>query len=208
MIARLHTWGISISRSPSFLIRPIRSVGIFRMNVRQLRAGSVCVSVVLLMAVWPVSFRCEATDQQGGSAARSGSHRLPEGSQAASDAAMRKFVASLKDQDVKVFLTLFSRRQPWRYVGTITEPHQVSIVRYSELARDLRKKTGWYETLFEAEGLDCFRDHIVSSEGKMWKRILDNKFIPPNDEGDGRVYVKWRRERGSWVVDEIAEPAS
>lgn len=176
--------------------------------MQQVRAGCVCVSVVLLMVVWLVSVRCEARDQQGGSAVRSGSQMIVEVSQVASDATMQKFVASLRNQDVKVFLTLFSRRQPWRYVGTITEPHQVSIVRYSVLARDLRKKAGWYETLFEAEGLDCFRDHIVSSEGKMWKRVLENKFVPPNDEGDGRVYVKWRRERGSWVVDEIAEPSS
>lgn len=177
-------------------------------NLLKVPGAYVCVSIGLVLSVWQGPVRCEANDERGGSELRPASERPVEGSQAHSNAAMRKFVASLKNQDVKTFLSLFSRRKPWRYVGTITEARQVMVVRYSVLARELTNKTGWYETLFEAEGLDCFRDHIVSSEGKMWKRLSGNKFVPPNDEGDGRVYVKWRKEGGGWVVDEIGEPAS
>ena len=125
------------------------------------------------------------------------------------DALMEKFTDVLRRRDVDGFLMLFSPSSPWTYVGTLTDPHETTRITYEDLARDLRNRSGWYETLFDARGDDCFRDHVTATKGKPWRRVGSARFVPPDDRGDGRVYVSWRSEgAGRWVVDEIGEPSA
>jgi hypothetical protein len=126
------------------------------------------------------------------------------------EASMAKFVEALKNKDTDTFLTLFSQSTPWQYISTITDTPEVSIVKYAELARDLKLKdqSGWHEILFDASGDDCFRKYVMLDNGAPWKRINDVTFSPPGSDPNSRVYVKWRKEEGKWVIDTIAEPSA
>jgi hypothetical protein len=122
---------------------------------------------------------------------------------------MQRFVDALRAQDTEAFLALFSHSTPWRYVGTISEPRKATSITYEELAKDLRSRSGWYESLFDAHGDDCFRDHVLATKGNPWIHATPLKFVPPGGHGEGRVYVTWRNEGpGRWVIDEIAEPSA
>lgn len=141
----------------------------------------------------------------GDNAQRAGAEPVPAVSL---ESRMSVFVASLNAKDVPSFLTLFSPKGSWRYSGTLTKPSQITVIPFADLARDLKAKKGWYEVLFDAGGDDCFRDHIVNTEAKPWEKRGERTFYPPGSEPDALVHVRWRNENGTWVIDEIAEPAS
>jgi len=80
-------------------------------------------------------------------------------------------------------------------------------VPYSELAADLRKKGDWYFTYLErGQGgdYDAFVDNI--GQGGMWRRVDGVRYVPPDSEIPSATYVKWRKEGGKWVIDEISYP--
>ena len=116
------------------------------------------------------------------------------------EVAMGLFLKALKNRDTEAFLHLFSKSKPWIYIGTITDPHQVSLVEYAELAEDLRNRSGWYEILFDAGGDDCFRDYVMISEDKPWNRRSETTFFPPDIDPDSLVYVKWKSENDKWII--------
>ena len=59
---------------------------------------------------------------------------------------------------------------------------------------------------FDAGGDDCFRNYVDNTPVALWKWVGKNRFVPPDETADSKVYVKWRKEGASWVVDEIAAP--
>ncbi|MBA2734086.1 MAG: hypothetical protein H0U54_14560 [Acidobacteria bacterium] len=121
------------------------------------------------------------------------------------DAAMRKFIAALMKRDVEGFLSLFSRTK-FFYASNPLNVMRVA-VSYSELAADLRNKGDWYFTYLErGEGgaYDAFVDNI--GDGQMWLRVGDVRFVPLGSEISNPTCVKWRREGGKWVIDEISYP--
>lgn len=123
-------------------------------------------------------------------------------------AAMTRFVTALKAKDLEGFLQLFPRRSTWRYVGTATEPQQVSELSYEQLAADFQSQTGLYESLIYAGGDDCFRDHFVDTEPGQWVEVSPGRFAHPLPEERPYVWVEWKQEDGRWVVAALGEPAS
>ena len=124
---------------------------------------------------------------------------------AALDVAMRKFIAALVKRDVEGFLLLFSR-QKFFYARNPMNVMRVA-VSYSELAKDLRKKGDWYFTYLErGQGgdYDAFVDNI--GKGEMWRRVDGFRYVPPGSDISSATFVKWRREGGKWVIDEISYP--
>lgn len=121
------------------------------------------------------------------------------------DAAMRKLIASLMKKDVTAFLSLFSR---FRFFYANNPMNLIRVaVPYSKLAKDLRNKGYWYFTYLERGELgemDAFVDNI--NDGEMWPRVGGAKFVPPGSDAESLTYVKWRKEGGKWVIDEIAYP--
>lgn len=123
--------------------------------------------------------------------------------------AMQKFVIALRDKDIEGFADLFPRQSRWTYIGTITDPVQTSEYSHGALLNDLRQQTGLYESLYDADGDDTFRDYVMMTDGKPWIRSGENRFSPPGlPDMATSVFVRWRREGQRWVVDAIAEPAS
>lgn len=118
-------------------------------------------------------------------------------------AAMRKLITSIKNTDVRAFLSLFSRS---RFFYANNPLNEVRIaVTYSELEKDLKRKGDWYCTYLERCGdLDAFVDNIA--DGEMWHRVGGAKFVPPGSVADSHTYVKWRKEGSQWLIDEIAYP--
>jgi hypothetical protein len=121
--------------------------------------------------------------------------------------AMDRFVVSLRSRDTKSFLGAFSLDKVWYDVNTL-EGNQAKVsVTYKKLKRDLDSKTGFYTTIFDAEGDDCLRDYTMSPYDSPWKMTGPNTFSPPNAD-EKSVWVRWRTEKGRWVVDAIAQPSA
>lgn len=121
---------------------------------------------------------------------------------------MPAFIETLRNRDTTRFLSFFSRTQSWRYISTLDAPPMVSEVMYAELESDLRARTGWYETLFDNDGDDCFRDWFEGPEGSNWKQTSPTRFVRRTTNGQDRVYVEWQREGSRWVIQTIAEPSA
>lgn len=66
--------------------------------------------------------------------------------------------------------------------------------------------TGWWDDSRERV-LDFYAESFQTAEGQvMWRRHSETVFVPPWHPLDGRrggVFVKWRKEGGRWVVDEL-----
>ncbi|HTE20421.1 MAG TPA: hypothetical protein VK689_18810 [Armatimonadota bacterium] len=124
--------------------------------------------------------------------------------------AMRKFIDAFRNRDRTAFLASFSRAKPFYQLNPInigSKQHFRTAVPYSRLAADVRRKTGLYWTYLERGEngtYDAFVDHV--QRGTMWTRAGKNMFVPPDAEAGSLTYVRWRRERGRWVVDEISYP--
>jgi len=125
-------------------------------------------------------------------------------------AAMRKFTRAVRAKDRAAFLACFSRSTPFSHLNPMnigSRQHYRTVVRYSDLARDLQRKKGRYWTYLErGDGgdADAFVDHV--EDGRAWGRVWGERFVPPGSEITSPVYVRWRKEGSGWVVDEISYP--
>jgi hypothetical protein len=120
---------------------------------------------------------------------------------------MRVFIDALKNRDTDIFLTLFSRSRPF-YANNPMNVIRVPVA-YSKLAADVRNKQGLYwDYLERGDGgmYDAFVDNI--GDGKMWRRVGRDKFVPPDSDDSSNTFVRWRRDGRKWVVAEISYPQS
>lgn len=123
-------------------------------------------------------------------------------------AAMRKFINALRSRNTSAFLSLFSRTRPSYHLNPMnvgSRGHFRDTISYSRLAGDVRKKDGLY-WLYLARGdngtYDAFVDNLPDST--MWTRVKGNRFVPPGAEITSHTFVRWRKEGGRWVIDEIS----
>ena len=140
---------------------------------------------------------------------------MPLGKDAASvslQAAMRKFINAFRQKDRAAFLSLFSRTRPSSHLNPMNigaKSQFRTIVSYARMASDIKKKQGWNWKYFERHpewDIDAFVDNIP--DRRMWTKVKGNKFVPPGDSPTSGTYVKWRREGGRWVIDEISYPSA
>ena len=122
--------------------------------------------------------------------------------------AMRKFINALRSKNAAAFLSLFSRTKPSYHLNPMnvgSREYFRDAISYSRLATDVRKKQGLY-WLYVARGdngtFDAFVDNLPAAT--MWTRVKGNKFVPPGGEITSHTYVRWRKEGGRWVIDEIS----
>ena len=123
------------------------------------------------------------------------------------DLAMRGFINALKKRGAEAFLSFFSRSRPF-YANNPMNVIRVPVP-YSKLAADVRKKRGFYwDYLERGEGgmYDAFVDNI--GDGRMWRRVGGNKFVPPGSDASSLTFVRWRRDGQRWVIAEISYPQS
>lgn len=125
------------------------------------------------------------------------------------ESAMARFVDALARRNTEDFLKCFSQKIPFTYIFTLEKPYQKRSVRYAQLAKDLAGKDtdlGWYSTFFDAGPDDSFSRFAENLNGRPWKRVCKDKFVPPDDSANSAVFVIWRKERGTWRVDTVGDP--
>lgn len=123
-------------------------------------------------------------------------------------AAMRKFITAFRKNDRAAFLSVFSRTRPSYHLNPMnigSRTHFRTAVTYAQMAADIKKKKGLYWMYLERErggDYDAFVDSIP--DRRMWTKVKGNKFVPPGDSPASGTFVRWRREAGRWVIDEIS----
>lgn len=127
------------------------------------------------------------------------------------EARLDAFLAAIRNRDVAAFTEFFSRTRPWRHrilvLGPDSDEEVVNTVTFAQLQRSLQRRDDEYYGAFfgSGDGLAGTFEHAARS-GTAWHAVAPGKFVPgdePNPES--AIYVRWRQEQGSWVVDEIAE---
>lgn len=127
------------------------------------------------------------------------------------ETAMARLVDALQKRDANGFLAFVSDKTALRYLGTVEKPYRIELVRYTDLVRDLTAKErdgGWHVRLFDAGPDTAFSYFADKSVGHSWKRVAENKFVPPDASADSSVFVTWRKHEGRWVVQSIGDPTA
>jgi hypothetical protein len=122
------------------------------------------------------------------------------------DQAMAEFVRALHAQDAESFLQCFSRKKGFLLTGTSDKPHDSMRFGYAKLEQGLKPGGDFVGILFGGEGDDNFRDYVEQSGAAAWRSKQPTVFVPPI-EPSLPVFVRWRKEGGRFVVEEIAFPA-
>lgn len=126
---------------------------------------------------------------------------------------MKGFVVSILHHNANAFLGFVSQSRGLRIVNTITAKHVPSPpIRYSELAKDFPKKGEDYQEFlipYEGDEGENYYDRVAAVRKAKWKKVAPNKFIPAYPHpflNSPDLYVKWTREKGRWVIEELGEP--
>jgi hypothetical protein len=173
------TWSATLPESGNYMLSVFKPGG-----------GAGVTSYTLLIAVIPTARNSAGTS-------------LTPADTASLETAMRKLIDSLMKKDVTTFLSFFSRSRFFFANNPMNEWRMA--VPYSELAKNLRQKGDWYcSYMARCDDLDAFVDHI--NDGEMWPRVGGVRFVPPGSDAESPTYVKWRKEGGKWVIDEISYP--
>jgi hypothetical protein len=160
----------------------LRAVGSAHLWFRQL--GPVCLVLVTLVLLWSGTiFPAQTQDV---------------------DQAMQAFIQAMGNKDSAGILAAFSRQSPWRY-----QPYEIgtgrrlkpAIITPARLAQDFQKKSGLYDFFHSEPNGYTFRVNFMGNN--QWRRQGPDTFIAPDSTGD--TYIKWRQEKGGWVIGEIGE---
>jgi len=124
---------------------------------------------------------------------------------------MAGFIEALSQKDVPAFLEFFSRTKPLRFVRTIHPKQPTELVKYDVLKRELLARDinrGWYSVLFDGGPDDSLAMTVDDPNKRPWKRVANQKFVPPDDDNDSILFIVWRNENGKWVVEVIGYPGA
>lgn len=122
--------------------------------------------------------------------------------------AMRKLIHALRSRNTSLFLSLFSRRRPFYHLNPMnvgSKQYFRDSITYARLLKDVRNKGDLYWLLIERAdngNYDAFVDNFP--DDTIWIRVRGNKFVPPGAGLTSHTYVRWRKENGRWVIDEIS----
>jgi hypothetical protein len=123
-------------------------------------------------------------------------------------ARMDAFVGATQEFERDTLLGFFPRAGTWTWERTTHERGRPDVVgrwrfRTDELLRAL-EFPGPLCTSFTLGG-DAIPLHsftwITHEHPGRWRRVGENRFVPPGASARSRTFVQWRREEGRWVVD-------
>jgi hypothetical protein len=124
-------------------------------------------------------------------------------------AAMQRFVSALNRRDLPGLLRAFPKSGEWYQVATTENAderlprHRVT---YATLKRGLEPDGDFIDFFFDGD--DPFAMFVTETSARPWKHQANNKFVPPGAAHIPAVYVRWRKENGVFVIDEIGSPRS
>jgi hypothetical protein len=115
--------------------------------------------------------------------------------------------------------SFFPRNGSWNWVQTVRHPDANTVVatgtwRFS--AGDTRRAIGEGGPLCESfepmgggagpfEGRLGIQLSIGLSDGRAWRYVGSNRFVPPDQPDHSRIFVQWRREEDRWVLTSIGD---
>lgn len=135
---------------------------------------------------------------------------LPTGNNEEADPAledaMRQYIRAINRLDAAAFLKLVSSSASFSFVSynidSLRKGHVASLTAES-LAADLKAKKGDYLTFFDPDTeAYSYRVTVMQTPFKKWLQA-GTTFAAP--VGVGLSYVRWRKESGSWILDEIGD---
>lgn len=118
--------------------------------------------------------------------------------------AMEEFAEALREHDAPRVLGKFSLSGGFRYADTRKAKPSIQPIPFARLERELNAKTGLYRTLLDPAGLT---QYVSGAHAIPWLGIAPDEFAPRGVDAK-RVWVRWRAEGDTWVVDTIALPAA
>ncbi|MDD3579693.1 MAG: hypothetical protein PHW74_01585 [Desulfobacca sp.] len=121
------------------------------------------------------------------------------------DKAMRAFTQAILQKNSQRLLTFFPKESTWKFLSYEIGTNKLSFskqVSYANLVTDFQRKTNWYGFFFDEPNGYTFRLNFI--EGERWRKEGPALFIAPRSE-NGRTYIKWKQERGEWVIAEISD---
>ena len=112
------------------------------------------------------------------------------------DAAMAALVAAVRGRDRRRLRDLFCLEGRVHYLDTLERPYRRSAI-------DCRNSGDLDDLLF---GDDGFRDYVMMGGRRSWRARAPLLYVPPYATGD-EIHVRWRRQAGRLVIEEIAMPS-
>ena len=61
-----------------------------------------------------------------------------------------------------------------------------------------------FEVQWEGQRLGLFADQARRRRG-CWRRVADDRFVPPGADATSAIFVRWRLEGAIWVISVIAD---
>jgi hypothetical protein len=111
------------------------------------------------------------------------------------DAAMSALVTAVRNRDRRRLRAFFCVTRVF-YLDTLERPHRRALI-------DCQHGADLDDLLF---GDDGFRDYVMMDGRRSWRAKAPLLYVPPYATGDD-IHVRWRREGGRLVVEEIAMPS-
>ena len=117
--------------------------------------------------------------------------------------AMEELSEAVREHDAARVLEKFSRSAGFRYSDSRKQKPIIQAISFDRLQRELGAKSGLYRTLLEPSGLV---QYVSGEHAVPWRGVSQDEFAPRGVDAN-KVWVRWRSEGDTWVVDTIALPA-
>lgn len=127
--------------------------------------------------------------------------RVPQGR-------MNAFIEAVQEYPRDTLLGFFPRVGTWTWERTTHQDGRPDVVgRWRFVTSDLPRAIEYPGPLCtsftyggDAIPMHSFRWIVIENPGR-WRRVADNRFVPPGASARSRTFVQWRRENGRWVMD-------
>ena len=138
---------------------------------------------------------------------------------AALEAAMKKFINSIETKDTNAFLSFISPTKGITVMNTIDQgeagnadkPMLDSKLAYKKLAADFKKKGEYYQDIFVPSEFSPNFYEAFANRKEKWSLQKGNKFqIVDAETGSpsNMLYIRWEKEGNRWMAVEIGRPIS
>jgi hypothetical protein len=115
---------------------------------------------------------------------------------------MEELTEAVREHDAARVLEKFSRSAGFRYADSRKPKPITQAIPFDQLQRELSAKSGLYRALLEPTGLV---QYVSGERAVPWRGVSQDEFAPRGVDAK-KVWVRWRSEGGTWLVDTIALP--
>jgi len=121
------------------------------------------------------------------------------------------FLGAVRRKNADSIAVFFPRSGDWTYVHTAhhEDGPREGVRRFSGsdalFVISRRGPLGQSFTInYQEQPIGLFA-HQVMHRGTGWRRVRDNRFVPPGASASSAIFVEWRREGDRWVVSAFGD---